>query len=81
MSGHAQTAKVPTPGDTRGNWGVLSAVIAVIAVILVVIYKRTADELYINWMLTDSYYTHGFIVPFVSLYFIWRERAALAAIP
>jgi len=41
-------------------------------------YARSAGELYMNWTLTDSYYTHGFLVPFISAYFIWKDRANLA---
>ncbi len=79
MNGSVST--VSNPDSSRAKPGVLVAVLAVVAVILFVIYKRTAQELYINWTLTDSYYTHGFIVPFVSLYFVWRDRAALAQVP
>ncbi|MCC6796764.1 MAG: EpsI family protein [Candidatus Hydrogenedentes bacterium] len=52
-----------------------------IVVLLCVIYARTAEELKTNWLLVDSYYTHGFVVPFVSLYFAWKQRAAILALP
>ncbi|MCC6488426.1 MAG: EpsI family protein [Candidatus Hydrogenedentes bacterium] len=45
------------------------------------LYWRSMQDLYLNWTLTDSYYTHGFLVPFISLYFVWRDRRALAALP
>ncbi len=50
-------------------------------VALVVLYWRAAGELYTNWTLTDSYYTHGFLIPFVSAYFIWKDRAYLSKLP
>jgi EpsI family protein len=50
-------------------------------VAFVAMYWRSASELYANWTLTDSYYTHGFLVPFVSAYFIWKDRANLAKLP
>ena len=34
-----------------------------------------------RWNAKDSYYGHGFLIPFVSLYLIWRKRKGLAAIP
>ncbi|NUM54713.1 MAG: EpsI family protein [Candidatus Hydrogenedentes bacterium] len=52
---------------------------AVVALLLVITYWRSCGELYVNWMLVDSYYTHGFLVPFISAYFAWRNRAALLA--
>lgn len=54
---------------------------AIVVALLVAIYWRTAHELYVNWTIADSYYTHGFIVPFVSAYFAWRNRAELLALP
>ena len=52
-----------------------------LVILFYVIYERTAGELKTNWLLVDSYYTHGFLVPFVSLYFAWKERAAIMALP
>ena len=44
---------------------------------LIAIYWRAAHELHMNWTLVDSYYSHGFFVPLISLYFVWKERAAI----
>ncbi|MFO7975857.1 MAG: exosortase/archaeosortase family protein [Candidatus Hydrogenedentota bacterium] len=49
--------------------------------LLVIIYWNVARELRIGWTMTDSYYSHGFLIPFISLFFVWRDRHALAAIP
>lgn len=49
--------------------------------IFLALYRRAGEELYTNWNLADSYYTHGFLVPFVSLFFVWKERAAIASLP
>ncbi|GMV90694.1 MAG: hypothetical protein AMXMBFR82_04720 [Candidatus Hydrogenedentota bacterium] len=54
---------------------------AVFGVAFVAIYWRSAGELYTNWTLTDSYYTHGFLVPFISAYFVWKDRAYLSRMP
>ncbi len=78
MSDRAETtSNVPTEPAPRALYGF----IAVIAVLYVVAYARAAYDLYINWTLVDSYYTHGFLVPFISLYFVWRQRNALRAAP
>ncbi|MBX7258086.1 MAG: EpsI family protein [Candidatus Hydrogenedentes bacterium] len=53
----------------------------VAALILVAMYRRAAEELYTNWNLVDSYYTHGYLVPLVSLFFVWKDRARIAGIP
>ena len=54
--------------------------LAVVA-LLVLIFWDAGKTLYTNWTLADSYYSHGFLVPVVSLVLIWRERAALRRLP
>src|SRR3954463_15215030 len=34
-----------------------------------------------RWTAADSYTSHGFLVPLVSAYFIYRERETLAKLP
>ncbi len=48
--------------------------------LLVVIYTHTFQGLYDDWTKPDSYYSHGFLVPAISLFFAWRKRAALKAL-
>ncbi len=52
-----------------------------VVALLVVIYRNIAWDLYRGWMLTDSYYSHGFLIPFISLFFVWRDHKAVAALP
>ena len=52
-----------------------------LGVALVALYWHTGWELYKAWTLIDSYYTHGFLIPAISLYFLWRKRDALAQLP
>lgn len=47
----------------------------------VVLYWRAGKELYINWTLIDSYYSHGPLVPLISLFFIWRQRRDILRAP
>jgi exosortase len=50
----------------------------VLLALLVVIYWQPCKEMYGNWMMADSYYSHGFLVPPISLFFLWRKRHELA---
>ncbi len=64
-------------GLSPAMWGAL----AVLTAVLVVMYWGTGKQLEDVWTLVDSYYTHGFLVPFVSLYFVWRNRKAFFEAP
>jgi len=46
--------------------------LAILATLLLFMYRRAFYELYDAYTLVDSYYTHGFLVPFISLFFAWR---------
>lgn len=48
--------------------------------LLLIIYAPALLELVEDWYL-DSNYSHGFLIPLVSLYMIWSKREELAAIP
>ena len=54
---------------------------AVIAALLLVLYWNAFNRMYGDWTATESYYTHGFLVPLISAFFAWRQRAAFAAAP
>jgi exosortase len=45
-----------------------------ISVLLLVIYSPTIWWMVDRWNAKDSYYSHGFLVPFVSLYVLWVKR-------
>jgi exosortase len=49
------------------------AAAAAIATLLALIYHRTAHELWTTWSTNDTY-SHGPLVPLVSLALIWRDR-------
>ena len=42
----------------------------------VVVYFRILNGLYLDWS-NDPNYSHGFLVPFISAYFIWQQRERL----
>lgn len=45
---------------------------------LTVLYWFSGREMYKAWTIVDSYYSHGFLIPFVSLFFVWKRRDELA---
>jgi exosortase len=51
--------------------------LAVIGVLIAIAYKLTFLWMYDRYMGADSYYSHGFLVPFVSLFFIFQQRDRL----
>ncbi len=52
------------------------AIVLAIAAFLALLYWPTFRWLFQSW-LTNPYYTHGFLVPFVSGFFIWTKRDEL----
>lgn len=53
---------------------------AIITALLLIIYSPTIWWMVDRWNAKDSYYSHGFLVPVVSLYILWLKRDKLAKI-
>ena len=53
----------------------------VITGLLAASYAGVLIELYRTWRAVDSYYSHGFLIPPISLYFVWQKRAELRKAP
>jgi len=49
----------------------------IITALLVIIYFPTLKWMFERWMAVDSYFGHGPLVPFVSLYLLWQRRKLL----
>ncbi|MGE5280662.1 MAG: exosortase/archaeosortase family protein [Deltaproteobacteria bacterium] len=49
-----------------------------IALLLLLVYSPTLAWMVDRWGAHDSYYSHGYLVPFVSLYLLWIRRETLA---
>ncbi|GMW01287.1 MAG: hypothetical protein AMXMBFR84_24240 [Candidatus Hydrogenedentota bacterium] len=75
--------KPPQDGEPAMAAGIPRYLIlsAALFLLLVVLYWNAAQSLYVNWKLVDSYYSHGFFVPIISFFFVWRERKKISAIP
>ncbi len=48
-----------------------------LAVGILLLYIPVYQSLYMRFTEADSYYSHGFLIPFVSLYLAWRKRKLL----
>ncbi|MDD5020010.1 MAG: exosortase [Candidatus Omnitrophica bacterium] len=64
----------------RTCWNSQYAKPAALTVLLAVIYSPTIGWMVDRWMAKDSYFSHGFLVPVVSLYIVWLKRRKLKAI-
>lgn len=54
--------------------------LAVPVVLVILIYHSTFVWLYERYMAADSYYSHGFLIPFVTAYLIWLKKGKLKSI-
>ena len=51
--------------------------LTIISLLIAFTYKVTFLWMYQRYMGADSYYSHGFLVPFVSLFFIYQQKDRL----
>jgi exosortase len=77
----AVPSAAPQSSSPAGRPLLVWAGLALLAVVLVVLYRRAAYELYDAWTLVDGYYSHGPFVPLISLFFVWRLMPRLKAAP
>ena len=64
----------------RTGWPVLGFCL-VLLVLLSILFRESALNLYDVVSRRNSYYSHALLVPFVCLFFVWRDRAQLAQMP
>ena len=50
--------------------------LAVAVLLLIVVYAPIFPDLVSNWY-NDPNYSHGFLVPFIAVYFLWEKRSLL----
>lgn len=51
------------------------------SMIFLLAYTPTLMWMWSRWFATDSYYSHGILIPFVSGYLIWQKKAELQVMP
>jgi len=71
-------AAEPSPGPIKlaaKPWPVI-----VMAVLVLLLYRAVLVKLFHDWW-NDPDFSHGFVVPLISLFLAYRDRARLAAIP
>ena len=73
MSGAEQVRDIPE--TRRWIWQV-----GILAGLLLVLYHTVLQEMVFQWW-EEPDYSHGFLVPLVSAYFVWVKRKTLAEIP
>jgi EpsI family protein len=69
-------AEAPASTGPRPEWKHL-----LVAGVLVVLYWQSSEEMYRNWTADNTYYSHGFLVPLISLAIAWLKRGELARAP
>ncbi len=52
-----------------------------VVVLLAIIFAESARNLHWNVTRSDSYYSHSYLVPLVSVFLAWRKREYLAKLP
>ena len=62
---------------TTEKRGYSTVILSAIALLYCVVFADAVREMVENYNSPDSYYTHGYIIPFISLYFVWRKREEL----
>lgn len=70
-------APAPLPKISAGD----GARAGLLAAALVAVYAPVFVDLYLAWTGVGSYYLHGFLIPPISLYFVWQKRRELQAAP
>lgn len=54
---------------------------AVIALLGLILFIPAYNMLFERFTARDSYYSHGFLIPFISLFLVWRKRKILRTLP
>jgi len=87
MGSTIATGQVAVPQRTTLNdvWTERRAkvlgVLAILTALVGIAFFRSFTDIYHNWNLPDSLYSHAMLIPPISLFFVWRMRASLLATP
>ena len=47
--------------------------------LLLYVYHPAFVWMYDRWTARDSYYAHGFLIPLIAFYWIWKKKSELAS--
>lgn len=65
------------PANLRGPWRQALSILFVLLAWVFFLYRDTATSIVTIWMRSETF-THGFMVPPIALWLIWRRRMAFA---
>ncbi|MBZ0220445.1 MAG: exosortase W [Candidatus Methylomirabilis sp.] len=68
---HSEGRILPSPFQLK---------LGALAVLFALAYGGAISHMVRTWS-TSNTYSHGFLVPFISLYFIWKKRGSLSSLP
>jgi exosortase len=74
-------APTPTADPMRSVPARAWLIVAILLALLLYIFRVPLAQMVSRWQGEESYYSHGFLVPFVALYLMWRDRARLLTAP
>ena len=64
------------------NRGIINIVgLSALTILAVFAYREIIQWIYSRYISADSYYSHGFIIPFVVLFLIWQKKKLLICLP
>jgi exosortase A len=69
--------RTPLAGLLPAHWWAPLAVLLALLVAVLLLYGQTALGMVAIWSRSDTY-AHGFVVPFISIWLVWRLRHRLA---
>ena len=52
--------------------------IALVILFIAIAYVPVWEWMYQRWTAVDTYYSHGFLIPAISIFLVWRRRAELS---
>jgi len=55
--------------------------LGLLGTLLILAYVPAFVWMYVRWTAKDTYYSHGFLVPFICAFLVWQKRKILAKIP
>ncbi|MFA5118268.1 MAG: exosortase/archaeosortase family protein [Candidatus Omnitrophota bacterium] len=53
----------------------------ILAVVTLVAYIPTFIWMVERWIAAETYYSHGFLIPFISIFIVWNKRKELVSLP